>query len=274
MRGRVLIFLLINLCVVAFLLNSVWTLLSLLYTDGSDDAITKAELPSPNSEKIDSRPLVIPKIIHQTYKNATIPEVWREAQQSCLDLHEDYEYMFWTDEKSREFIEKEYEWFLETFDAYPFNIERADAIRYFVLHHYGGVYIDLDDGCTRKLDPLLAYPAWVRRTTPTGISNDVMGAVPGHPFFHRVLESLEAYNRNWIAPYVTIMSSTGPLFLSLIWRHHNSAYEDMPEDARVRILFPNAYMGHKWSFFSHHVGNSWHRWDTDAIIWVRLGLKS
>ena len=92
MRGRVLIFLLVNLCVVAFLLNSVWTLLSLLVVDGSGDAITKAELPSPNSEKIDSQPAIIPKIIHQTYKNETIPEVWREAQQSCIDLHEDYEY--------------------------------------------------------------------------------------------------------------------------------------------------------------------------------------
>ena len=38
-----------------------------------------------------------------------------------------------------------YEWFLETWDAYPYNIERADAIRYFVLHHYGGIYLDLDD---------------------------------------------------------------------------------------------------------------------------------
>lgn len=123
-------------------------------------------------------------------------------------------------------------------------------------------------GCKRRLDPLLSYPAWVRRTKPTGISNDVMAAVPGHPFFSRVINSLEAYNRNWIAPYVTIMSSTGPLFLSLIWRHHNTAYEDIPDSARVRILFPNAYMGNKWSFFSHHVGNSWHKWDTQAIIWM------
>jgi len=38
-----------------------------------------------------------------------------------------------------------YLWFLETFDAYPYPIQRADAIRYFVLHHYGGIYIDLDD---------------------------------------------------------------------------------------------------------------------------------
>lgn len=94
-----------------------------------------------------------------------------------------------------------------------------------------------------------------------------MGATPGHPFFLRVIDSLPQYNRNWLSPYITIMSSTGPLFLSLIWRHYNSI-DQMPSNDRVRILFPDAYMGHNWSFFSHHVGNSWHKWDTQAIIWV------
>jgi len=39
---------------------------------------------------------------------------------------------------------KEYPWFLETFDSYPYNIERADVIRYFALYHFGGIYLDLD----------------------------------------------------------------------------------------------------------------------------------
>lgn len=51
----------------------------------------------------------------------------------------------WTDAKSREFIATEYPWFLATFDNYSQPIQRADAIRYFVLNHFGGIYIDLDD---------------------------------------------------------------------------------------------------------------------------------
>lgn len=38
-----------------------------------------------------------------------------------------------------------YSWFLSTWDNYPFAIERADAIRYFVVYHFGGLYIDLDN---------------------------------------------------------------------------------------------------------------------------------
>ena len=92
MRKGVLIFLVINIIIIGFLVHSVWTLLTLLFIDGSEDQISRAELPAPNSGKISERPRLIPKIIHQTYINESIPEHWQAPQQSCLDLHPDYEY--------------------------------------------------------------------------------------------------------------------------------------------------------------------------------------
>lgn len=267
MRKGVLIFLIINIIVIGVLVRNVWTLLELLVVDGSEDRISRAELPAPNSDAISERPQLIPKIIHQTYINESIPPVWQEAQKSCIDLHEDYEYRLWTDKKAREFIAAEYPWFLETFDGYEFPIQRADTIRYFVLAHFGGIYIDLDDGCNRRLDPLLSYPAWLRRTVPTGVSNDAMGAVPRHPFFLKVIDALPRYNRNWLLPYITVMGSTGPLFLSVIWRHYNN--EGPTEDGRIRILFGDEYNNHPWSFFIHHLGNSWHGGDVKLIFWVK-----
>nr|POE65107.1 mannosyl phosphorylinositol ceramide synthase csh1 [Quercus suber] len=273
MRRGVLLFLLVNLAIIGLLVNSVWTLLTLLVVDGSEDAISKAELPAPGSDLIDTRPQLIPRIIHQTYKNTSIPQPWQSAQQSCMMLHQDpeWQYKLWTDETAASFIAKEYPWFLETFQGYEYPIQRADSIRYFVLAHYGGIYIDLDDGCNRALEPLLSYPAFLRRTIPTGISNDVMGAVPQHPFFMRVIEELENYDRSWVMPYISVMASTGPLFLSIIWRHWNDEglnFGDGPDGGRVRILFPQEYNGHSWSFFTHHVGNSWHGKDVQLIFWM------
>lgn len=92
MRRGLVIFLVVNLLIIAFLVRSVSTLLSLLIEDAANDAIHRAELPAPNSPLIDGRPQLIPKIIHQTYVNDSVPERWRDAQQSCIDLHEDYEY--------------------------------------------------------------------------------------------------------------------------------------------------------------------------------------
>jgi mannosyltransferase OCH1-like enzyme len=92
-------------------------------------------------------------------------------------------------------------------------------------------------GCNRRLDPLLSYNAWVRRTVPTGISNDAMGSVPQHPFFLRVIESLQLYNRNWRVPYITVMYGTGPLFLSVIWKEY--IRWGTTEEGRVRVLMPD-----------------------------------
>lgn len=93
-----------------------------------------------------------------------------------------------------------------------------------------------------------------------------MGAVPRHPFFLKAIDSLPDYNRKWILPYITVMASTGPLYLSIIWRHYNSVVQQ--GDNRVRILFPDEYNNHPWSFFTHHLGNSWHRTDVKLIFWM------
>ncbi|EEP78185.1 mannosyl phosphorylinositol ceramide synthase SUR1 [Uncinocarpus reesii 1704] len=265
MRRGALVFIIANIIVIAFLVNSVSTLLSLLFEDAADDAISRTELPAPNSTFIDQQEPLIPKIIHQTYKNESIPAIWLEAQQTCLERHPDYEYKLWTDDKAEEFIATQYPWFLDTFKNYPYPIQRADAIRYFVLAYYGGIYIDLDDGCNRRLDPLLVYPAWVRKTSPTGISNDIMGSVPQHPFFRRVIDSLQTYNRHWVLPYITVMYSTGPLFLSVIWKEYMAGRPTGSE--RVRVMMADEYNKHSWSFFTHHPGSSWHGKDARLIFW-------
>lgn len=93
MRRTLLFFLVVTLFILFLLARGVWTLLSLLVEDGASNAIHRAELPWLNSTFVDQRPRTIPKIIHQTYKNETIPDVWVGAQRSCINLHPDYEYI-------------------------------------------------------------------------------------------------------------------------------------------------------------------------------------
>ena len=93
MRRGVTIFVVVTVLVLGFAVHSVWTLLGLLVATGRDDAILRGELPAPNSGSINHAPQLIPKIIHQTYINESIPEHWKGPQQSCLNLHPDYEYM-------------------------------------------------------------------------------------------------------------------------------------------------------------------------------------
>lgn len=241
-----------NILLLLSIIYYTFDLLTLCIDDTVKDAILEEDL-NPDAPP---KPQLIPKIIHQTYKTEDIPEHWKEGRQKCLDLHPDYKYILWTDEMAYEFIKEEYPWFLDTFENYKYPIERADAIRYFILSHYGGVYIDLDDGCERKLDPLLAFPAFLRKTSPLGVSNDVMGSVPRHPFFLKALKSLKHYDKYWFIPYMTIMGSTGPLFLSVIWKQYKRW--GILKNGTVRILQPAYYKMHSYSFFSITKGSSWH----------------
>lgn len=226
----------------------------------------------------------IPRIIHQTWKTEELPPRWKEVREACEAMMSDYQYMLWTDASSREFIAREYPWFLETFDAYPYNIQRADAIRYFVLHKYGGVYMDLDIGCKRRLDSLLRFEVIVPKTIPVGVSNDLMFSVPQHPYMESLIHSLQSFHHYYLTHYATVMFSTGPMFVSAMYRQfvngHTPAAPSTPTQVDrgftgVRVL-PKSLYGKNLaeneapdSFFVHMYGSSWHANDAGFLIFLR-----
>ncbi len=85
-----------------------------------------------------------PRIIHQTWKNTTVPAKWAESEREWKRLHPTWEYRLWTDEMNRELIATEFNWFLPTYDSFAYPIQRVDAVRTFILWKYGGIYSDLD----------------------------------------------------------------------------------------------------------------------------------
>ncbi|KAG6856338.1 hypothetical protein H0H87_005456 [Tephrocybe sp. NHM501043] len=205
-----------------------------------------------------------------TYYLAIDPNAYLTELEVPFLGNETREYILWTDARSRQFIADHYPWFLENFDGYTYPIQRADAIRYFVLHHYGGVYLDLDIGCLRPVDPLLVYPIILPKTIPVGVSNDLMFAEKGHPFLEQTIHNLVTFDHSWILNYPTVMFSTGPMFLSAQYgvytaSHPTSSLQD------IRIL-PKALYGKNakegeapHSFFSHFYGSSWHADDAAFI---------
>jgi mannosyltransferase OCH1-like enzyme len=67
-------------------------------------------------------------------------------------------------------------------------------------------------------------------------------------------------------PYITVMYSTGPLFLSVIWKEYIRI--SRPAADHVRILMPGEYKGFDWSFFNIVKGSSWHGKDAQTIFWM------
>ena len=181
----------------------------------------------------------IPPIMHQTWKNTHIPAEWQRYQASWWQQHPQWTYRLWTDDDNRRFIHTHYAWFLPTYDAYPEAIMRVDAVRYFLLHHYGGVYVDLDFECIQPLASLLSHAALVLGVEPPEhtdmtlareraldriVCNALMASQPQHPFWEHVF-TLLMQCRNEPGP----LDATGPFFLT-------RAYESYAEKQQVRLL--------------------------------------
>ncbi len=167
----------------------------------------------------------IPKILHQTWKTYEVPEEWWDCVNSWKRHHPDWEYRLWTDEESEAFVARHYPEFLCTFQNYPYGIQRADAIRYLVLHHHGGVYADIDYECLQPLDPLLVGHTAVIGLEPDEhaaiskvdhmLCNALMASEPGHPFMASVIRHLKAATPGTVADF-DILATTGPLMLNKV----------------------------------------------------------
>ena len=76
-----------------------------------------------------------PKIIHQCFGfwDNNIPSHIQKRIDTWKILHPNYTYMLWNKKNSRELIKNDFNWFLGIYDNYIYPIQKADAVRYFIL---------------------------------------------------------------------------------------------------------------------------------------------
>jgi len=219
----------------------------------------------------------VPLIMHRMWRddsiidnnNNDLPTNWTTAFAHCQKIYHEKNWttILWTDESLLSFIKKEYPSFLPVYESYPYNIQRVDAARYFILYHFGGVYLDLDIGCksNRDLTALvntmshLNKTAMLPQTQPFGFSNDVMFASKRSPFFKEVMEALPSKNKWQGTPYLTVMYSTGPMFISLVY---NRLLAEQQKD--ILVISPELYSDRKTRYFKHLRGSTWH--SSDALL--------
>jgi Anp1/Glycosyltransferase sugar-binding region containing DXD motif len=147
---------------------------------------------------------MIPRVLHQTWKNHEIPERWQPYQRSWQENHPNWEYRLWTDVDNRALVAAHYPWFLQIYDRYAAEISRVDAARYLMMHQFGGVYADLDMESLAPLDELLEGEKLVLALEPANhidqwvldrgldhiVGNAFLASTPRHPFWIEVLRSL------------------------------------------------------------------------------------
>jgi GT2 family glycosyltransferase len=121
------------------------------------------------------------------------------------------------------FVAEHYPDFLKTYCSYEAGILRADAARYMLLHHFGGVYADLDCECVASFAPIMAedrvvlcceptlhtYGQAQFRGLPYLLFNGTMVSPPGHAFWPHLMSYLPN-----LAQAKDVLDATGPYVLT------------------------------------------------------------
>lgn len=230
---------------------------------------------------------MIPKIIHQTWKNNNIPNHWQRAQKTIIEFHNGFKYILWTDDAIDNFIQTLYPDFIELFQSYKYKIQRVDAFRYFVLYHYGGVYVDLDIGCNSTTGCFQNFMnndvVLFKNYSPIdNFTNAIMMSEKAHPFMLFCINNLEMYQTQfwYLGKHLNVIYSTGPGFLTSMYeiytnKYNNHSFQEVSKNAFGNCNICNMSKGSCTSnllFLTD--GRSWNSFDSNIFNFCYCNRKT
>lgn len=220
---------------------------------------------------------VIPRIIHQTWKTDAIPDDFRAFSITWRERNPGWEYRFWNDRDLLEFVASHYPELLELFCSYRHGVQRADAGRYMLLHHFGGVYADMDSECVQPLEPLVSEDRLILCQEPANphslaascrgfrevLFNGVMASPAKHHFwphlFQRMTDCRHASN---------VLDSTGPYLLTGAALSYPAPGQLRIEDANFfNPPDPSSQTDKMKCYAIHHLSGTW--WEKHEPSWWR-----
>lgn len=212
----------------------------------------------------------IPKIIMQTWKDRNIPDNWKESPVSISNHMPGWEYVLMTDEDNREFVSKHFPDFLPFYDAFPYAIQRADAIRACWLYVKGGIYMDLDFIVQKPLDPLFRSDNELyvvpSGNVPTTITNSFMASKPGCKIWLTYIEEMKKNLPYWAyGKHLKVMTSTGPLCFSRSIQKWSGVYATLPSKLIMPCSVCTPVCNTDKAYLIPLIGKSWCGYDSHAM---------
>lgn len=207
----------------------------------------------------------IPKIIHfiwidfnnESNTKPVIPKKYHDNINGCIEKNPDFEVKIWDGNKCLELIKDHYPWFLDTYNSYPLPIIRCDAIRYFILHHYGGIYSDVDRVCLKgyqglidkyhNYDVILGFEKIV-------LGNDFMVTKKNSDFMYYCMVHLRSAIMVPMYEELSVLFTAGPFYLSRCWLRYKG-----PEKIKVlkTEIMPCKYCDKTESFSYPENDSTW-----------------
>lgn len=223
----------------------------------------------------------IPKIIHQTYHNKTLPPEIQENIHLLKTMNPDWEHRIYDDDDITNYINTYYPELLSIYNKINpvYGAAKADFFRYILIYNEGGVYLDIKSSLSKPLDEILTSDDryllchWKNEageihqnigfhsciTSPFGeFQQWHITAVKGHPFLKSVIENV-CNNIQHYNPFIhdtggwSVINLTGPIAYSL-------AIEPLVESHPHRLERDNSKLGFIYSIFeSKGIGLGHHK---------------
>lgn len=224
----------------------------------------------------------IPKCIHQIWIGPRKrPVAWMDTWRlDYLQAHPDWSYRLWRDADVEEILPRS---FRGIYEKLPHWCIKSDLLRYALLQHHGGVYIDADTSWlgTQGLDSLLDAREFVMALeneplrgygSDERIANSFIGLPPNHQLMTTLIDKIAADEmalREYLGDCTSYLCDfrichrlTGPAALSEVFRSLGLREEQLVPPDRLyplpwwkgqslamsveatRLSFPNAVITH------------------------------
>lgn len=178
-----------------------------------------------------------------------MPKVFVDFGETWLRHHPGWTLHTWTDESVRGLTNT------EAFRRSAAHSGKANVLRYEILLHHGGIYIDTDFECLHNLEPLLQGVSCFVGNQSAGFANNaIIGCVAGHPFLHDLVYGLSRRLPQFC--HLPSIKQSGPYYLNEILKGRRDVtvfpqqlfypYQ-WHERWRRHEAFPQAYAVHHWS---------------------------
>jgi mannosyltransferase OCH1-like enzyme len=238
---------------------------------------------TPSRDIVDVVPFAgtIPRIIHQTFYERTLPPQLAANVARLKQANPLWEYRFYDDADIVRFIAQNYNAaVVERFARIDpkYGAARADVFRYLLMYKVGGVYLDIKSLAARPLDDVLraddqfVLSNWNKdiqnwgshyelRDIPTGeFQQWHIVCAPGHPFLKAVLENVMANIDKYLPSLHGIgkngvLRVTGPIAYTRAIYAILNQYPHRIADSHLDLGFEyNIYrnQSHETSFKSHY----------------------
>jgi inositol phosphorylceramide mannosyltransferase catalytic subunit len=168
----------------------------------------------------------IPKIVHHIWLGSTLPQYAKDFRKTWIKKNPDWTFVLWTDHPIYEYDEATVNTYaelasylsspnkkqfivvntkkLDIINKKPFYKiaknygEKSDILRYEILYHIGGLYVDTDFECLQPYDEIhhcCEFYAGVAHDKEFLLYNGLIGSAPGSPILSDAIKNLKNRKR-------------------------------------------------------------------------------